>query len=123
MADLAALLESIKSALGGAVTGATMARGELTIEVGRKAATNGDEIGAASVDYLFYSGYVALAYWWARSVATVDAGGHPDELRTAKRATARFYFARILPRIHGHAAAMRSGAAVLQGLDAALFDS
>jgi alkylation response protein AidB-like acyl-CoA dehydrogenase len=97
--------------------------GELTIEVGRKAATNGDEIGAASVDYLFYSGYVALAYWWARSVATVDSGGHPDDLRTAKRATARFYFARILPRIHGHAAAMRSGAAVLQDLDAALFDS
>ena len=33
MADLAALLESIKSALGGAVTGAVMARDELTIEV------------------------------------------------------------------------------------------
>jgi hypothetical protein len=96
---------------------------ELTIEVGRKAAANGDEIGAASVDYLFYSGYVALAYWWARSVATADAGSHPDALREAKRATARFYFARILPRIHMHAAAMRSGAATLQSLDAALFDS
>jgi NADH-quinone oxidoreductase subunit C len=33
MTDLAALGESIKSALGGAVTGATVARGELTIEV------------------------------------------------------------------------------------------
>jgi NADH-quinone oxidoreductase subunit C len=33
MADLAQLSESIKTALGGAVTGATMARGELTIEV------------------------------------------------------------------------------------------
>jgi NADH-quinone oxidoreductase subunit C len=33
MTDLAALSESIKSALGGAVTGAAMARGELTIEV------------------------------------------------------------------------------------------
>src|SRR5438874_5505581 len=33
MADLAALTESIKSALGGAVTGVTLARGELTIEV------------------------------------------------------------------------------------------
>jgi NADH-quinone oxidoreductase subunit C len=33
MADLAALSESITSALGGAVTGVTMARGELTIEV------------------------------------------------------------------------------------------
>jgi NADH-quinone oxidoreductase subunit C len=33
MADLAQLSESIQTALGGAVTGATMARGELTIEV------------------------------------------------------------------------------------------
>jgi NADH-quinone oxidoreductase subunit C len=33
MADLAQLSESIKTALGGAVTGATMVRGELTIEV------------------------------------------------------------------------------------------
>jgi hypothetical protein len=97
--------------------------GELTIEVGRKAAANGDEIGAASVDYLFYSGYVALAYWWARSVATADAGDHPAEFRTMKRETARFYFARVLPRINMHAAAMRSGASTLMGLDAALFDS
>src|SRR6201991_5145779 len=33
MTDLAALSESITSALGGVVTGVTMARGELTIEV------------------------------------------------------------------------------------------
>jgi NADH-quinone oxidoreductase subunit C len=33
MSDLAALDESIKSALGGAVTASTMARGELTLEV------------------------------------------------------------------------------------------
>ena len=33
MSDLAALSESIQAALGGAVTGVTMARGELTVEV------------------------------------------------------------------------------------------
>src|SRR6185295_7093500 len=33
MADLAAFGESIKSALGGAVTGVTVARGELTVDV------------------------------------------------------------------------------------------
>ena len=33
MADLTALGESIKSALGGAVTGVTVGRGELTVEV------------------------------------------------------------------------------------------
>jgi hypothetical protein len=96
---------------------------DLTMEVGRKGASNGDEIGAASVDYLFYSGYVALAYWWARSVAVAEAGDYPADFKAAKRETARFYFARLLPRTQAHAAAMRSGAANLQSLDAALFDS
>ena len=93
----------------------------LTMEVGKKAMTNADEVGAASVDYLFYSGYVALAYWWARGVAAADATSY--EARTAKRETARFYFARILPRTLNHAAAIRAGAAPLLTLDAALFDS
>ena len=93
----------------------------LTMEVGKKAMTNADEVGAASVDYLFYSGYVALAYWWARAVAAADATAY--EARTAKRETARFYFARMLPRTLTHAAAIRAGAAPLLALDAALFDS
>ena len=97
--------------------------GELTMEVGKKATANAEEVGAASVDYLFYSGYVALAYWWARAVAAAEAGSHPAAFKAAKRETARFYFARILPRTQAHAAAMRSGAATLLGLDADGFDS
>ena len=97
--------------------------GELTMEVGKKAMANADEVGAASVDYLFYSGYVALAFWWAKAVAAAEAGSHPAEFKTAKRETARFYFARILPRTQTHAAAMRSGSGNLLALDAALFDS
>jgi len=97
--------------------------GELTMEIGKKAMGNGDEIGAASYDYLYYSGYVVLAYWWARSVATANAGGHNDDFKNMKLETARFYFARILPRIHSHAAAMRSGAKTTQALNADLFDS
>ena len=88
-----------------------------------QAMANADEIGAASVDYLFYSGYVALAFWWAKAVAAADASGHGADFKTAKRETARFYFARILPRTQTHAAAMRSGSGNLLALDAALFDS
>ena len=96
----------------------------LTMEIGRSAMANADEVGAASVDYLFYSGYVALAYWWARAVATADASPTASQdLKTAKRETARFYFARVLPRTLAHAAAIRSGARPLLALDAALFDS
>ena len=96
---------------------------QLTIEIGKRAMANADEVGAASTDYLFYSGYVALAYWWARAVAAADAGHASNEIRTAKRETARFYFARILPRTLAHSAAIGSGASPLLALDAALFDS
>ena len=87
--------------------------GELTMEVGRKASVNADEMGAAAVDYLFYSGYVALAYWWARAVSVASAGGQPEEFKRAKLETARFYFARILPRVNVHAAGVRGGVASL----------
>ena len=96
---------------------------ELTQAIGKRALANADEVGAASVDYLFYSGYIALAYWWTRAVATADAGAYAEDFKTAKRETARFYFARILPRTLTHAAAIRAGAASLLTLDAALFDS
>jgi alkylation response protein AidB-like acyl-CoA dehydrogenase len=104
---------------------ATLAKeyADTTMAIGRKAAGNPEEIGAASVDYLFYSGYVALAYWWARSVAAAEAGDHPADFKTAKRETARFYFQRILPRTRLHKAGIEAGPASLLALDAALFDS
>ncbi|HEY0334998.1 MAG TPA: acyl-CoA dehydrogenase C-terminal domain-containing protein [Stenotrophomonas sp.] len=93
----------------------------LTREVLDRAARDPEEIGAASFDYLFYSGYIVLAYWWARSVATANRT-QGEAFATAKRQTARFYFARILPRTLSHAANLRSGAASLMALDDTLFD-
>jgi alkylation response protein AidB-like acyl-CoA dehydrogenase len=95
----------------------------LTQEIGKRASADPEEIGAAAHDYLFYSGYVALAYWWARSVATADASAQPQAFRDAKRETARFYFARILPRTLAHKAALESGTAPLLALDEAAFDA
>jgi alkylation response protein AidB-like acyl-CoA dehydrogenase len=93
----------------------------LTRDVLQRAASNPQELGAASYDYLFYSGYVVLAYWWARSVAAANACGHDPGFKLAKLETARFYYARILPRTLAHAASLRSGAAPLMALDEALF--
>ncbi len=93
----------------------------LTQGVLQRAAGNPEEIGAASTDYLFYSGYVALAYWWARSVAAAEASAHSNAFKQSKRETARFYFARILPRTLAHAAAIESGAAPLMAMDAERF--
>lgn len=85
----------------------------LTGTIAERAAADPEEIGAAAYDYLFYSGYVALAYWWARSVAVADASPRPETFKAGKRETARFYYARILPRTLMHAAAIESGSASL----------
>src|SRR5690606_5869836 len=81
--------------------------------IARRAAADPEEVGAASFDYLMYSGYVALAYWWARSVAAAEASSHSRSFKDAKRDTARFYFARLLPRTLAHKGAIESGAAPL----------
>jgi hypothetical protein len=105
----------------GPLGAATKEWSELTLDLGKRAAANPEEMGAAACDYLFYSGYIALAYFWARSVAAADASTHAETFKAGKRLTARFYYARILPRIQTHAAAMRSGAAVLLDLADAQF--
>ena len=97
--------------------------GTLTLELGGKAMRDADEVGGAAVDYLFYTGYAVLAYWWARAVAASDAGNYPQAFKDAKRETARFYFARILPRTLTHAAGIRAGAASVLALAADNFDS
>ncbi len=90
---------------------------KLTQDVLQRAATNPEELGAASHDYLFYSGYVVLAYWWARSVAAAQASTHGEAFKQAKLETARFYYARVLPRTLAHAAAIESGASPLMAMD------
>ena len=94
---------------------------DLTQEIGKRALGNADEVGVAAVDYLFYSGYVALAYFWARSVAVAEASAQTAEFRQAKRNTARFYFTRILPRTLTHAAALRAAADTLMMMPAEQF--
>ncbi|MDQ1092799.1 alkylation response protein AidB-like acyl-CoA dehydrogenase [Xanthomonas sacchari] len=93
----------------------------LTKRVLQRAAGNPEELGAASYDYVFYSGYVVLAYWWARSVAAAEASAHGEAFKQSKRETARFYYARLLPRTLTHAAAIDSGAAPLMALADAQF--
>ena len=93
----------------------------LTTGMLQSATDNPDELGAASWDYLFYSGYVVLAYWWLRARAAAGDSSMPAAFKDAKRETARFYFARILPRTLAHAEAIRAGAGPLMALDADSF--
>ena len=91
----------------------------LTRDVLDRASRNPEELGAASYDYLFYSGYVVLAYWWARAVAAAQHGDRSEAFKRGKLETARFYYARLLPRTLAHAAAIRSGASSLMAIDEA----
>lgn len=87
--------------------------GDLTMHIGLKAMENPEEVGAAAVDYLMYSGYVALAYFWAAAAAKaydkIAEGTSEKSFFEAKIKTAHFYFARILPRTRTHFAAIHSG--------------
>ncbi|MCW8885613.1 MAG: acyl-CoA dehydrogenase C-terminal domain-containing protein [Motiliproteus sp.] len=95
--------------------------GELTMKIGAAAMQNRDEVGSASVDYLMYSGYAVLAYFWARSALVAQqalaAGTDEKAFYEAKLATARFYFKRILPRTRSLAETMLAGADTLMDLD------
>jgi hypothetical protein len=93
---------------------------DVTGEIGKSVAGDPDSPGASSVDYLFLSAYVCLAYWWAVSAQAAKATGDAA-LASAKLETARFYFARLLPRAGLHAAGIRSGSGNLMALDADLF--
>ncbi|MDW2982539.1 MAG: acyl-CoA dehydrogenase C-terminal domain-containing protein [Rhodanobacter sp.] len=90
---------------------------ELTVSLAQRVQANPEELGAAATDYLYYSGYVTLAYFWARSVAAAEAGNQSAAFRQAKRDTAAFYFARILPRTLAHKAAIEAGVDSLPTVD------
>lgn len=94
----------------------------ITNAIGLRALANADEVGAASVDYLMYCGYIFMGYMWARAaktavIALASDTQEPDFYR-AKLETARFYFERILPRTLSLTATINSGASNLMDLSA-----
>jgi alkylation response protein AidB-like acyl-CoA dehydrogenase len=95
---------------------------KMTEAVGMKAMKNPDEIGAASVDYLMYSGYLVLSYFWAKMAKVAQdklaQGTDEEDFYQTKIKTARFYFERILPRAKGHAACLANGGESMMAIDA-----
>ena len=94
--------------------------GEITLKVGMAAMKDREEVGAAAVDYLMYSGYCCLAYFWADmarvAAEKLAAGTEEAAFYQAKLATARFYYERLLPRTRAHAEALLAGAGSLMAL-------
>ncbi len=98
----------------------------VTTQITMRAMSDADEIGAASVDYLMYSGYVVLAYMWAMASATAQEALAKDDCTErdfyeAKIATSEFYFDKLLPRTRTLVATMDTGADSLMALNAEHF--
>jgi hypothetical protein len=87
--------------------------GKITLDLGVKALENPEEINAACVDYLMYSGYVSYAYFWAKAVAVASSalenGDQDKDFYNAKLYTAKFYYQRLLPRTESLKTTMLSG--------------
>lgn len=95
--------------------------GDLTVNILTQAAKNPEELGSACCDYLHVFGYTALAYMWAQMAqASLDKAA-TDEFYQSKLLTARYYFARLLPRRLSLSASAQSGAEHLFAMPDNLF--
>jgi hypothetical protein len=98
---------------------------DLSMKLGEAAMANADNAGAGAVDYLMYSGYVTLAYFWARMAVLaqqkIAAADGDVSFYEAKVMTARFYFERLLPRTESLKITMLAGADNIMDMPEALF--
>ena len=78
----------------------------VTSRIAMQATETPEAIGGAAVDYLYFSGYVTLAYLWARMAQVAQTalanGTSETGFYEAKIKTAQFYFAKLLPRARTH---------------------
>jgi alkylation response protein AidB-like acyl-CoA dehydrogenase len=93
----------------------------LTRKIGFAAMRDRDAVGAASVDYIMFSGYVLLGVAWAASARAaykrLEEGTKEEAFYRAKIQTAEFYFAKILPRTTALLETMLAGPDSLMKLD------
>ena len=96
---------------------------KISMEIGERAIKDPNEAGAAAYDYLMYSGYIVLAYFWARMalLSQKKIGSSDTSFYEAKLMTAKFYFERILPRTRYHYESISSGAENLMEMPADMF--
>ncbi|TXD97982.1 acyl-CoA dehydrogenase [Psychrobacter frigidicola] len=95
--------------------------GDLTAHIGIQATENPEAVGGAAVDYMYFSGYVTLAYLWARmalvaQTAIADGTGE-QAFYDAKIKTAQFYFAKLLPRTTTYVQRIATGVEPYMSMD------
>ncbi len=99
---------------------------DLTADLLAKSQDNINELGASANDYLHVFGYTAMAYIWARMAQVSltkkgNNGDSGDEFYQSKLHTARYYYARLLPRRISLIASAKSGCDCMFDIEDALF--
>jgi alkylation response protein AidB-like acyl-CoA dehydrogenase len=95
---------------------------ELTQHVLVAAQGNVEELGASANDYLHVFGYTAMAFVWAKMAeSSLAQGRSSDEFYQSKIKTARYYFARLLPRRLSLIASIKAGCDTMFDMDESLF--
>lgn len=96
--------------------------GLLTTRILLAARKDRDIVSSAAVDYLMFSGFAMMGYFWAQQAAVasekIEKGDGAEEIDfyKAKYKVANFYFDRLLPRTQGHAEALVNPSRGLTGL-------
>ena len=90
---------------------------DLSMKVAVDGMMNPEEVGAAAVDFMYFSGYVTFAYLWAwmEKTAIDQLKNQPSDsaFYKAKVKTSQFYFKKILPRAQMHVEVINGGLDVL----------
>ena len=93
----------------------------LTRKIGFAAMRDRDAVGAASVDYMMYSGYLLLGVAWAASARVayrkLEDGTSETAFYESKIRTADFYFAKLLPRTTALYETMTAGSGTLMTIN------
>jgi hypothetical protein len=121
-ATLAALIREVRAAPGASAHAdeveAALARLErVTAAILARSKDDVNLPGAVAADYLDLVGYTLYAWLWSKMVEVAP----DDEFGAAKRHTAAFYFARLLPRTLALERSLLADASVVMGLAADAF--
>ncbi len=95
---------------------------QYSLRIALKAKKDRDIVGSASVDYLMFSGYVVMGYFWAQMAQVAyeklaDKNIENRDFYRAKIKTAEFYFERMLPKTKSLGKTMMADPKTLMQLD------
>ncbi|OUR62201.1 acyl-CoA dehydrogenase [Colwellia sp. 39_35_sub15_T18] len=95
---------------------------QYSLRLALKAKKDRDIVGSASVDYLMFSGYVVMGYFWAQMAQVAyeklaDKNTENRDFYRAKIKTAEFYFERMLPKTKSLGKTMMADPKTLMQLD------